>query len=122
MLLSIISVSSPHARFTPPYAPEFFGTVAVIACFAVVALLLFGLWRAQGENDYQPELFRRKQHDLHLCQVCGYDLRASVGRCPECGTRFDRPSCEKPRWTAHHFCVIEKRRNGRGRKMNQRRD
>jgi len=53
---------------------------------------VFGLWFAfcRPLTSYR----RRKRKKLGLCAKCGYDLRGSKKRCPECGTRFETPKLD----------------------------
>ena len=49
-------------------------------------VLLFGVWPAWLLLPFRR---RRKRKKLGLCVQCGYDLRASKDRCPECGQEFE---------------------------------
>jgi len=58
-----------------------------VACFfpfgAVEALLMMIPLRCAAVN-----VQRRKRRRSGLCLFCGYDIRASPDRCPECGTQI----------------------------------
>ena len=47
--------------------------------------LLFGVWPVWLLLPFRR---RRKRKKLGLCVKCGYDLRGSTDRCPECGTEY----------------------------------
>ena len=65
---------------------------AVLWCLAVPLWHLFLLFAAYPTLAFiRGPLRRYRRRKRGLCVGCGYDLRGSPGRCPECGTEIEKP-------------------------------
>lgn len=64
------------------------GLSTALGIIAGLNVMFFSFGPAVVLLCLRPRL--RRQLDPNLCQICGYDLRASENRCPECGTAFER--------------------------------
>jgi hypothetical protein len=69
----VITVVSVKPRGSPVVAIRYWWIVATLATMA----LAFEFWRRSRRRHWALE--------LGLCGHCGYDLRATPDRCPECG-------------------------------------
>lgn len=72
-----------------------FKTDAIVRPDLVSRVFLFPHWFVFTLSAVLPmftvmRLRRRRKRDPSLCKICGYDLRATPDRCPECGAVPDR--------------------------------
>jgi hypothetical protein len=73
-----------------------FPTPVVIKATLMVCLVLsaiLAVLTGVGARSWHVEDERRA---FGQCTACGYDLRGSVGRCPECGRKFVRRRMLRP--------------------------
>jgi uncharacterized paraquat-inducible protein A len=66
-------INPPNSRFE--FSAPF---LLVIPASATLPAVWIAAWGRRRE--------RTRRSALGLCSTCGYDLRASTDRCPECGT------------------------------------
>lgn len=84
-LVAVIVASIPDPTFGLEKGGNDPGLITIFLLPLTQGTLLTGLFLIAVAIVYAFVPDAKKQPPEGLCQSCGYDLRASVGACPECG-------------------------------------
>ncbi|HVX87146.1 MAG TPA: hypothetical protein VH253_20345 [Phycisphaerae bacterium] len=83
--LPVMTSAGPLSSITPGHADWAFSLYYLLFLVALYPVMhAISMWR------------QRRRHSQDLCTRCGYDLRASKDRCPECGTPFSENPKQMP--------------------------
>ncbi len=66
--------------------PDWLISVVEVSCVIVSSWVTWRLFRHRIRRHLRERLV---QLGVPICIPCGYDLRGSTNRCPECGTTFE---------------------------------
>jgi len=76
ILMPLLVIEAAGGRLTPHWA----NITCLLAYLAAFSFILIGWMRIEARRKLV-----RQRASLGLCRRCGYDLRGSPSRCPECG-------------------------------------